>query len=180
MDNCSLSDASHSEVPLNHEKAVQKRRSSIFYSRVIAFDQCEEDEKPVDNNDIKACASETPEVEVFDLEQYIHRLKNERTEWIKTWKQRKAERKSLTKKKLQLESQGQPVDLTALTDSEKAFVVARPNYQSICKKNKKLKETMLKVLMLHQMVYKLNQRFILKMEKRVSKIKGKIIEMSES
>ncbi|XP_076276554.1 uncharacterized protein LOC143207221 [Lasioglossum baleicum] len=180
MNNCSSSDASHSKMPLNHDTAVQKRRSSVFYNRVIAFDQYEEDEKSLDNNDVKACVSETPQVEAFDLEQYICSLKNERTEWLKTLKQRRAERKSLTKQKLRLENEGQPVDLTALTDSEKAFVVARPNYQNIWKKNKKLRETTSKVLILNQMVYKLNQRFIFKMEKRLSKCTGKIIEMSES
>lgn len=114
------------------------------------------------------------------MEQYICRLRNERKEWIETFRQRKAERKSLTKKKLRLESQGQPVDLTVLTDSEEAFVMARPNYQSICKNNKRLTEMTLKVSILNQTVYKLNQRFISQMEKRVGKITEKIMEMSES
>ncbi|XP_031844325.1 uncharacterized protein LOC116432101 [Nomia melanderi] len=180
MNNYNLSDASHSETASKPENAVHKRRSSVFQSRLTAFDQCEGNENRADNSDADRCISETSQAETFNLEQYICSLKNERKEWIETFRQRKTERKCLTKKKLLLESQGQPVDLTTLTDSEEAFVMARPNYQSICKNNKRLTEMTLKVSMLNHRAHKLNQRFITQMEKRLSKITKTIMEMSES
>lgn len=123
--------------------------------------------------------SETPQ-EVFNFEEYVNSLKNERKEWLETYKRRKRERRSLTKQKLRLENDGQPLDLNLLSDSEKAFLLARPNYQNICKNANKLSETALKISMLNDMVYEVNKRFILQMEERLRKIKKRIIETSES
>ncbi|KZC13287.1 PREDICTED: uncharacterized protein LOC107191395 [Dufourea novaeangliae] len=180
MDNFSSPEASHSEKLLKHENAVHKRRSSIFQSRITVFDECEGNEKSLENHDTNKYVSKTPEVEGFNLELYIRNLKEERKEWIETLRQRKAERKSLKKQKLRLENQGKSVDLITLSDSEKAFVTSRPDYQSICKSNKRLTEMALKVSILHHMVYKLNQRFILRMEKKLCRVTKKVIETSES
>ncbi|XP_078045127.1 uncharacterized protein LOC144474286 [Augochlora pura] len=180
MENGSLyceSDASHLEMPLNKEKVIHKRRSSVFQSRIVDFDQCEENEKSIDK---KHSPSKTSQVEEFDLKQYIRNLENERKEWISMLKQRKSERKRLMNQKLRLESQRQPFDLNALTDSERAFVMARPNYQHIYENNKKLQETAVKVSILNQIVYRVNQKFISKMEVGLCKMTENIIQKTES
>lgn len=118
--------------------------------------------------------------EAFNLEEYINGLRNEREEWIRTFKRRKAEQKSLTKHKLRLESEGQPLDVNILPDSERTFVIARPDYQHICKSNKRLSERTLRVSVLNQMANVLNQRFIFQMEKRLGKVTEKVIQTSDS
>ncbi|XP_053986902.1 uncharacterized protein LOC128880640 [Hylaeus volcanicus] len=186
MDNLNQSDVSNSEKVLQEEKAVYKRRSLVFQSRMSTFDAYEgaqhiQGEKSVDSGDTTECPSKIQQETAFNLEEYIKSLREERKEWIETYKQRKAERRKLKKQKLYLDTEGgQPLDLSILSDSEKAFVTARPNYMLICKNNQKLTVTTSKISLLNQMIYELNERFILQMEKRLRKVTDKIIETSES
>lgn len=106
-------------------------------------------------------------------------MKNERKEWIDTLKQRKSQRKCLTKQKLCIENQGQTLDLSILTEFEKAFITARPNYQQICRNYKQMSDVALKISELQSIVYKLNEKFILQMEDKLHKLTDKIIEMSQ-
>ncbi|CAK9810414.1 hypothetical protein ANTPLA_LOCUS6579 [Anthophora plagiata] len=181
MDDLHLLDVTNAEKDSN-EKIVRKRRSSIFQSRATTFNECEggETEKAVDAEDATKCASTVSQEETFNLKEYIMCLKNERKEWIDTLKQRKAQRKILKKQKLCLEDQGQLVDLNILTDCERAFVTAKPNYQCICRNYKKLSDVTVKLSILHGKVYKLNQRFISEMGKKLRRITKKVIEISGS
>lgn len=95
-------------------------------------------------------------------------------------KQRKTQRKNLTKQKLCLENQEQLLDLNILSEYEKTFVTARPSYQHICKNYEKLSDMLVKLSVLYNLAYKLNQRFISQMERRLCKITDKIIKISES
>ena len=183
MDSLNLTDASKLEKDSNYTKIVHKRRSSIFHTHVIPSDECKgtsftENEKSTGTQDAAECAHTTAE-EPFNLDKYIINLKNERKEWIETLKQRKAQRKILTKQKLCIENQGQVIDLNVLTESERAFVMARPNFQEICKNHKKILDVTLKVSELRSIVHKLNEKFILQMEERLQKLTDKIIEISE-
>ncbi|KOC65974.1 hypothetical protein WH47_12773 [Habropoda laboriosa] len=181
MDNLHSSDVPNGEKDSN-EKVIRKRRSSVFQSRASTFNECEgvsfgETAKAVDA--VKN-TSEVLQEENFNLKEYIMCLKNEREEWIDTLKQRKAQRKNLTKEKLHFESQGQLLDLSILTDCEKAFIRSKPNYQYICRNYKKLLDITVKLSVLHNKVYKLNQRFISQMEGKLHRITEKVIEISRS
>ncbi|XP_076232255.1 uncharacterized protein LOC143177879 [Calliopsis andreniformis] len=178
MNSFNSSDISHLEKCSDHDKIVHKRRSSVFHSRTVALDKDKEEE--VDINADTGCMSKMPEEECFGLEEYVNSLRKERKEWIETYKRRKLERKSLMKQKLRLEEQGQCLDLSILSDSDKAFVLACPNYQHLYENTRKLSEMVLKISVLSQVVYKLNQRFILQMERRLGKVTKKVIETSES
>lgn len=125
---------------MEYKKSIHKRRSSVFQSRQIIFDECEgtEDKETVENREVIKCTSNTTQEKVFNLEEYIINLRNERKEWIETLKQRKTQRKNLTKQKLCLENQEQLLDLNVLSEYEKTFVTARPSYQHICKNYEKL------------------------------------------
>lgn len=177
-------DALQPEKLSYEENIVYKRRSSVFQNRVSLFDehegtQCIESEKSMNNHDARECISSLPQEENFDLVEYINSLVNERKEWILTSRQRKNECRCLSKQKLHIENQGQPLDLNILSESEKAFVTACPNYRRICKTNNKLTDAAVKVSALNQVVYKLNERFILQMEKRLSILTDKVIKTSE-
>ncbi|XP_076673677.1 uncharacterized protein LOC143371912 [Andrena cerasifolii] len=179
-----MSDQNSSDAP-HLERVVYKRRSSIFRGRTIVFDedkgtQLTRSDKCTDTDAGAERASEASQEEAFNLEEYINGLRNEREEWIGTFRRRKAEQKSLTKHKLRLESEGQPLDVNILSDSERTFVIARPDYQNICKSNKRLSERTLRVSVLNQMTNALNQRFILQMEKRLGKVTKKVIQTSDS
>ena len=178
-----MNDQNSSNVP-HLEKVVYKRRSSIFQGRTSVFDKDKSTQLTSDKCAVTDAgaeqASEALQEDAFNLEEYINGLKNEREEWIRTLRRRKAEQKSLTKHKLRLESEGQPLDLNILPDSEKTFVIARPDYQHICKSNKRLSETTLRVSVLNRMANALNQRFIFQMEKRLGKVTEKVIRTSDS
>ncbi|PBC30558.1 uncharacterized protein LOC107997022 [Apis cerana] len=182
MDNIYSLDTSHVEKDLEYKKSIHKRRSSVFQSRQIIFDECEgtEDKETVENREDIKCVSNTTQEKVFNLEEYIINLRNERKEWIETLKQRKTQRKNLTKQKLCLENQEQLLDLNILSEYEKTFVTARPSYQHICKNYEKLSDMLVKLSVLYNLAYKLNQRFISQMERRLCKITDKIIKISES
>ncbi|CAL7947966.1 unnamed protein product [Xylocopa violacea] len=180
MDNIySLNASDDSEKNAKYEKTVHKRRSSVFQRRSSAFDNREENEKVVDTRNAEKYVSNESQEETFNLEKYIISLRNERKEWIETLKQRKAQRRSLAKQKLRLEKEGQHLDLNILTERDKAFITARPNYQYICKNYKKLSDTTGKMSALYNQVYRLNQRFILQMERKLNRITDKIVATSE-
>ena len=179
-----MNDQNSVDVP-HLERVVYKRRSSIFRGRTSVFDddkstQLTRSDKCADADAGAERASEALHEEAFNLKEYINALRNEREEWIRTFRRRKAERKSLTKHKLRLESEGQPLDVNILSDSERTFVIARPDYQNICKSNKRLSERTLRVSVLNQLTNALNQRFIFRMEKRLGKVTKKVIQTSDS
>ena len=179
-----MNDQNSSNVP-HLEKVVYKRRSSIFQGRTSVFDkdkstQLTRSDKCADTDAGAERASEALQEEAFNLEEYINGLKNEREEWIRTFRKRKADQKSLTKHKLRLESEGQPSDMNILLDSERTFVIARPDYQHVCKSNRRLSERTLRVSVLNRMANALNQRFIFQMEKRLGKVTEKVIQTSDS
>ncbi|XP_076755194.1 uncharacterized protein LOC143425981 [Xylocopa sonorina] len=181
MDNIySLNVSNDSEKDRKYEKTVHKRRSSVFQHRSNTLDQRGENEEVVDIGNVEKCASNESQEEPFNLEKYIISLRNERKEWIETLKQRKVQRRHLAKQKLRLEKEGEYLDLSVLTKRDKAFITARPNYQYICKNYKKLSDTAGKISVLHNLVYRLNQRFILQMEEKVNRITDKIIAISKS
>lgn len=171
---------SDSKNDTKQEKAVLKRKSSIFQSRNISFGECEgpqrlEKDRSVSIESATECTTVST-VESFDLKNYVNSLKEERASWLKTYKQRKAKRRNLTKQKLSIQDQGQVLDLSALSESERAFVKARPNYEQIYANGKKLSSVALQVARTNQLVLKLNQTFILRMEERLRNVTQRIIQ----
>lgn len=118
-------------------------------------------------------------MEAFNLKEYIEKLKHERKTWQEECKKRKIERRSLTKDKESIERQGQVLDLNILSESERTFLLKRPDYEYICKNNQKLVDVALKISTLNQLIHKLNQRFMEKMESNISKATSNVIKMSE-
>ncbi|EFN89382.1 uncharacterized protein LOC105185314 [Harpegnathos saltator] len=116
---------------------------------------------------------------IFNLEEYIKKLKQERKDWQQEYKNRKIQRKNLAKEKTIMESQGQLLDINILTESERAFITARPDYEYICKNGQKLSDVALKISILSRLVHKLNQRFMENMENNMSRAVKDIIKMSE-
>ncbi|XP_032672828.1 uncharacterized protein LOC116844852 [Odontomachus brunneus] len=178
-----VSQVSHLDEEYRSAKIIHKRRSSIFCRQNITFNQQENDNK-ITTNKTELASNEYEEdtqtgVESFDLEKYIEKLKQERKDWQQEYKKRKSQRKNLTKQKAIAESQGQLLDLNILTKSERAFIRARPNYEYICKNSQKLSDVALKISTLSQVVNKLNQRFMEKMENNISRASRDIIEMLE-
>lgn len=147
---------------------------------IIKDIQCAEGAKAVDDNETIKCVSEISQEKLFNLEKYIIDLRNERKKWIDTLKQRKIQRKNLTSQKLHLENQGQSLDFNILAEFGKTFVRAQPNYQHIYRNYTELLNMIKRILMLHNLTYKLNQKFILQMEKRLNNVTDKIIEISRS
>lgn len=169
------------EESLNDEPVVHKRRSSVFQSKLneskeLERSQVTEDDKSVSNSNENQQLQE----DTFNLEEYIIRLRNERKEWIKTLKERKMQRRSLMKKKASVESQGQLLDYSVLTEHEKAFVSVKPNYHELCKNYTKLSDINLRTRLLRTLVYKLKQDFILQMEGKLDRATKKIIKESVS
>lgn len=115
--------------------------------------------------------------EAFHLGEYIEKLKREQIDWEEEYRKRRARRKDLTKQKAIAESQGQFLDIDRLTESEKAFVRMRPNYEDICKNMQKLSNVALKISILNQMVHNSHQKFTERMESNISRATRDIIQM---
>ncbi|KYN06698.1 hypothetical protein ALC62_02356 [Cyphomyrmex costatus] len=165
------------------ESTIHKRRSSIFHSRIsIARDHQQDDNEVTINGnrpDQKEEECNVKNVKAFNLKEYTDKLKQERKDWQQEYRNRKVQRRNLTKQKLRTEGQGQILDINVLTEAERAFVLTRPNYEHICKNSQKLLNMALKISMLSQHVHKLNQRFMERMEGNISKATVNIIKISE-
>lgn len=118
-------------------------------------------------------------VETFNLKEYVGKLKQERKDWQQEYKNRKIRRKNLAKQKINLEKQGQPLDINILTESERVFLMSRPNYEHMCKSSKNLSNMALKISILNQLVCKLNKQFMKKMEDNISRATRDVIKMVE-
>jgi len=78
-----------------------------------------------------------------------------------------------------METQGQVLDLNLLTESDRTFLLKRPNYEYICKNNEKLLDITLQISILSKIVQTLNQDFIERMQDNISKATKNLIKMSE-
>jgi len=78
-----------------------------------------------------------------------------------------------------LEKQGQAFDISILTESDRAFLLTRPNYELICQNSQKTLDTALKISLLGQHIQKLNQKFMEKMENNISTATKNVIKLSE-
>lgn len=75
--------------------------------------------------------------------------------------------------------EGQVLDINILTESERDFLLTRPNYEYICQNSQKILDATLKISTLSQHVHKLNQKFIEKMENNISTATKNVIKLSE-
>jgi len=119
------------------------------------------------------------DVKTLNLKEYIEKLKRERKNWQEEYRKRKIKLRILTKEKANMEQKGQNLDISVLSESERTFLLKRPNYEYICKNIQKLLDMALKINILNQFIRKLNRRFMETMESNISKATRKIIKMSE-
>lgn len=78
-----------------------------------------------------------------------------------------------------METQGQAFDINILTESDRTFLLTRPNYELICQNNQKTLDAALKISLLSQHIQKLNQKFMEKMENNISIATKNVIKLSE-
>ncbi|KYN27600.1 PREDICTED: uncharacterized protein LOC108771137 [Trachymyrmex cornetzi] len=177
-------DVSNFNEDFKSEKTIHKRRSSVFHARFsIACDHKKDDNGVITNRNRpnqkeKECNAKDT-VEAFNLREYIDKLRQERKDWQQEYRNRKTQRKNLTKQKTSTERQGQNLDINVLTEAERAFVFTRPNYEHICKNSQKLLDVALKISKLSQHVHKLNEKFMERMKNNISKATVNVIEISE-
>lgn len=111
------------------------------------------------------------------MKDYIEKLRQERKDWQQEYRKRKTQRKNLTKQKTNLN--GQIFDINILTESERGFLLARPNYEHVCQNGQKILDAALKISTLSQHVHRLNQKFIEKMENNIYTATKNVIKLSE-
>ncbi|EFN67675.1 hypothetical protein EAG_00737 [Camponotus floridanus] len=174
-------DTSHFNKECKSGKTVYKRRSSIFHTR-IATDQAKDNEGPPDGNkfspsNINKEGIAENKTETFNLKKYIEELRQERKAWQKEYKSRKTQRKDLAKQKTSLEKQA--FDISILTESDRAFLLTRPNYELICQNSQKTLDAALKISLLGQHIQKLNKKLMEKMENNISTATKNVIKLSE-
>ncbi|XP_070165797.1 uncharacterized protein [Polyergus mexicanus] len=176
-------DISHFDKEHKSEKTVYKRRSSIFQTRIITYDQTKGNEGTSNENRFSPNKVNEEYIiqndEAFNLKEYIEKLKQERKDWQKEYKNRKIQRKNLTKQKTSVEGQGQIFDINILTESDRVFLSTRPNYEHICQNSRKTLDAALKISTLSQHIYKLNKKFMEKMENNISTATKNVIKLSE-
>lgn len=153
----------------------------MFQFFVIEIDQAKnlESEDFLSVNKCKRqCVEDVTRKENFDLQKYINDLRQERKLWQSTLKERKSKRRVLSKQKSVLVEQGQNFDSKALSVSERNFLSASPNYEYIYENNQKLSDMALKITLLNELVFKLNERFMVRMKEKLDKTTKKVIAMS--
>ncbi|XP_035722166.1 uncharacterized protein LOC118441622 [Vespa mandarinia] len=187
MDNSIVPDILNLDTEELSDKVTCKRRSLVFQSRTskLFTDEETDQARNLENEDFleinkskRQCVEDVTKKENFDLQKYINDLRQERKLWQSTLKERKSKRRILSKQKSVLEEQGQNLDTKALSDSERSFLSASPNYEYICENSQKLSDMALKIILLNELVFKLNERFMLRMKEKLNKTTKKIIEMS--
>lgn len=117
--------------------------------------------------------------EFSNLKEYIEKLKQEKQDWQQEYKNRKSQTRNLTKQKTSMETQGQVLDLNLLTESDRAFLLERPNYEYICRNTQKLLDMTLEISTLSQIVHKFNEKFMEKIQDSMDKATKSLIKMSE-
>ncbi|XP_072765556.1 uncharacterized protein [Anoplolepis gracilipes] len=174
-------DVSHFDEECKSEKIVYKRRSSIFHTQIITCDQTQgtPGNKILSNKVDKECIAQN-DAKAFNLKEYVEKLRQERKDWQKEYKNRKTQRKNLTKQKTSVEGQGQVLDINILTESDRSFLLTRPNYEYISQNSQKTLDAVLKISILSQHVHKLNQKFIEKMETNIYTATKNVIKLSKN
>ncbi|KAF7400603.1 uncharacterized protein V1477_017273 [Vespula maculifrons] len=187
MDNSIVPDPLNLDTEELFDKVTCKRRSLVFQSRTskLFIDEEIDQARNLENEDFvsinkckRQCVEDVTRTENFDLQKYIRDLKQERKLWQSTLKERKSKRRVLSKQKSVLETLGENLDSKALSDSERSFLSASPNYEYIYENSQKLSDTALKITLLNELVFKLNERFMTRMKEKLDKTTKKVIEMS--
>lgn len=78
-----------------------------------------------------------------------------------------------------MEGQGQVFDINILTESDRVFLLTRPDYEHICQNSRKTLDAALKISTLSQHIHKLNKKFMEKMENNISTATKNVIKLSE-
>ncbi|XP_012531070.1 uncharacterized protein LOC105833687 isoform X1 [Monomorium pharaonis] len=182
-----MADGSIFDEEFKSESTIHKRKSLVFHTR---FSVARDHDKDVNdevitngnrfasNKDEETCNTKN-DIEAFNLKEYIEKLKQERKDWQQEYRKRKTQRRNLIKQKISMEEQGQILDINVLTETERTFVLTRPNYEHICKNSKKLQDVALRISTLSQNVHKLNRRFMERMESNIAKATVQVIKISE-
>ncbi|XP_012285327.1 uncharacterized protein LOC105702380 [Orussus abietinus] len=184
MSENNISMSSMDGVETHSVAEVKKRRSSIYKRRSIthtikdtnAVTSVDHDEKSEDCERIDNIAKRK-EDESVELKKYIDKLRCERKNWQETLSERRRQRRTLLKKKAQLEHSKRFVDLSKLSDSERTWISHRPNYEQICRNSKKLVIMAVRVSILNQYITKLIHRFLLNMNQKIDNATKRIIEL---
>ncbi|XP_011879632.1 PREDICTED: uncharacterized protein LOC105568517 [Vollenhovia emeryi] len=167
---------------LKSERTVRKRRSLIFQARAKT---CERNEGEVTINESDPTSKDEDErdakdgAEVFNMTEYLEKLRQERKDWQEEYRNRKAQRRNLAKQKASVERLGQVVDIDAVEEDARDFISMRPNYEQISENREKMLDLMVKIYTFHRLTKKLNQRFTERIERSISKATGNMIKHSE-
>ena len=105
-------------------------------------------------------------------------MRKERKQWKETLQERKLNTKIAKKERNIIKTDGPPLDLSILTDSQKAFVNARPPYEQIFENIKTLKDLAVKIAVLKQEIDLLNNTLLLKIERKVAAATKALIDQS--
>jgi len=114
-----------------------------------------------------------------NLNKYMEKLIQERKDWHQEYQNRKSQRKNLIKQKASTEIQGQILDLNLLTESDRAFLRNRPNYENYWKNNRELLHMTTKISMLSERVNNATEKFMKNMQDSISRTGKKLIKISE-
>ncbi|XP_057324757.1 uncharacterized protein LOC130667292 [Microplitis mediator] len=154
----------------------KKRRSSIFQPRPsehhLAVDTLDDESiAEVKDKEVEEISSD----DESDLEEYVKSLKAEYNEWKKTLKERKNKRRLLAKQEAAV-GDAVELDLNVFTESERAFIQARPNYEQICEKINDLVPLAVKVAQKNVEINRLHDNLVECLEEKIRDSKIKLIE----
>ncbi|KAJ8680846.1 hypothetical protein QAD02_016633 [Eretmocerus hayati] len=157
-----------------------KRRSSIFNRQSMGnldheIETSDSEEISHESKKIKLAESNKAS---FDLRKYIDSLKEEKKQWKKEYAKRKTQVKELSKSSQNQETSA-TLDLSCLSDSERAFLAARPDYEEFNRNVFQLHALATKVTYLNSLAESLFEKSIMKMQSDVKNATQRVIKLAD-
>jgi len=166
-----------SESPPMKNK-MNKRRSSVFQRQSIG-----PKEQDLESTNItEEISHETKKLklqnvsESFDLKKYIDALKEEDKKWREVYAKRKSRVQDLIKRD---KNQQQSFDISCLSDSERVFLKAKPDYEEFNKNVFQLHAMATKVMFLNSCAENFSEKSAKKLKNETDTIMRRIINLSE-
>ncbi|XP_008212482.1 uncharacterized protein LOC100119765 [Nasonia vitripennis] len=165
------------------EKKVNKRRSSIFKRQSIVPPQDQDLENTNATEEIshesKKFKPLKDEETKFDIIKYIESLKKEDKKWREEYAKRKTRVHELTKREKIVQQTGQKLDITVLSDSERAFLATKPDYEEFNKNLFQLHAMATKVTFLNRYAENFYEKSTSKLQNDTEDAVHRIIDLTD-
>ena len=131
------------------------------------------------NHVAKKFKHEDQKIQKFNIQNYIENLNEEDRKWRELYSKRKARVQDASKIYKTIQEGGQKSDLSCLTDSERAFLSSKPDYEEFNRNLHQLQKFATKVAFLHLSSENFKHKSISKLNSEIEKATDRIIKLED-